>query len=300
MTKFISLHYKIITKLWESPSNTYQCDNFSSLIKNKIDNYAYIKLYPNQSMDFSEDIFLSDGYCYKWDLKEAISKNSCIPCNTINNIYFYEKIYVDENKNYTPAFPFGEKRYLYDGEQTIYYAYVDLSKDTVFKNINDAQLNSDWEKKWKDDEIRNLNSTINNLDRNNFQNQIKINQMSRKNQELEKKYNDLQSSHKNEIKNLNNKNNDLKRRFEEEKNQMDRQTRKLQNDIRTLENHKRNIEIKYENLQTENINNKSQLDNLTVQHNYLKKKQEEEEQKKIEKMKNLENYRNKFEKDKKK
>ena len=293
MTKFISLHYKIITKLWESPSNTYQCDNFSSLIKNKIDNYAYIKLYPNQSMDFSEDIFLSDGYCYKWDLKEAISKNSCIPCNTINNIYFYEKIYVDENKNYTPAFPFGEKRYLYDGEQTIYYAYVDLSKDTVFKNINDAQLNSDWEKKWKDDEIRNLNSTINNLDRNNFQNQIKINQMSRKNQEL-------QSSHKNEIKNLNNKNNDLKRRFEEEKNQMDRQTRKLQNDIRTLENHKRNIEIKYENLQTENINNKSQLDNLTVQHNYLKKKQEEEEQKKIEKMKNLENYRNKFEKDKKK
>ena len=298
MTKFISLHYKIITKLWESPSNTYQCDNFSSLIKNKIDNYAYIKLYPNQSMDFSEDIFFSDGYCYKWDLKEAISKNSCTPCNTINNIYFYEKIYVDENKNYTPAFPFGEKRYLYDGEQTIYYAYVDLSKDTVFKNINDAQLNSDWEKKWKDDEIRNLNSTINNLDRNNFQNQIKINQMSRKNQELEKKYNDLQSSHKNEIKNLNNKNNDLKRRFEEEKNQMDRQTRKLQNDIRTLENHKRNIEIKYENLQTENINNKSQLDNLTVQHNYLKKKQEEEEQKKIEKMKNLENYRNKFEKDK--
>ena len=297
MTKYISLHYKIITDTWVSPSDSWQCYNFSSMIKNKIDNYVYINLYPNLCKKLYS--FQMPYYCYKWELIEAISKRSCIPTKTISNIYVYSKIYVDEYKNYTPAFnSLNGKRYLYDSDQTIYYAYVNLNNDTVFNNINNTQLQSDREKKRKDDTIRNLNLTINRLDQNNYQNQRKINEMSQKNQELERKYNNLQSNHNYEIMNLNNQNNDLKRRFEEEKNQMDRQNQKLEKDIQTLEDHKRNIEIKYENLQTENRINKNQLDNLTVQHNNLKKKQEEEEQKKIEKKKNLENYRNKFKKDK--
>ena len=150
MTKYISLHYKIIINIWDSPSSTWQCNNFSSMIKNKIDNYAYIKFYRNQRMYYSIGDSFRKGYCYKGDLEEAISKNSCIPRKTIVDIYVYENLFVDKNKNYKTAFNlFSEKMYLYDDDQTIYYAYVDLSRDTVFNNINDKQLDSDWEKKGK-------------------------------------------------------------------------------------------------------------------------------------------------------
>ena len=77
MSKYISLHYK--TSTWDSPSSTCQCNYFSSMIKNKIDNYAYIKFYRNPPMYYSIVDSFKDGYCYKGDLKEAISKNSCIP-----------------------------------------------------------------------------------------------------------------------------------------------------------------------------------------------------------------------------
>ena len=72
----------------------------------------------------------------------------------------------------------------------------------------------------------------------------------------------------------------------------------MDRNIRSLKKENKNINDKYENLKTENQSNKTQLNNLTIQHNNLKKKQEEEENKKIEKKRNLENYKNTFQKDK--
>ena len=122
--------------------------------------------------------------------------------------------------------------------------------------------------------------------------------MSSKNEELEKdiqnlknKYNNLQSTSTQQISNLNNENNNLKRRFEEEKNQMNEKNKKLERNISYLEDENKGMKFQYECLKTENLTNKNQLDNL-------KKKQEEEEHKKIEKRKNKENYRNTFNKDK--
>jgi hypothetical protein len=96
------------------------------MIKNKIDNKAYIYLYNN-------------NYFYKSQLIQNISEYSCIPYNTIVNVYIYSKIYVDEYKNYTEAFNWENKRYSYKGFSNIYYVYVDLYKDTVFWNINNSR-----------------------------------------------------------------------------------------------------------------------------------------------------------------
>ena len=294
-----SIHYKIITDNYESPSYTYQCSSFSSMIKNKIDGYAYV----NSN---------SNNIVYKWDLISKISKNSCIPYNTIVDIYIYVRTFIYEYKNYIPAFDKDGKRYIPDNDSYIYYAYVDLSKDPIFYNINNTQKDEEYNKKYLQKRIKSLNSTINQLNNNNYQTERRIADLvgenktiSSKNKELknnienlERKYNDLQSSNERQIEKLNNANYKLKREFEEEKNEMNRTNQKLERNIQSLEKQNRNIKYQYENLKTENQTNKNQLDNLTVQHNNLKRKQEEEENKKMEKKKNLENYKNIFRKDK--
>ena len=254
------------------------------------------------------------GYFDKWTLQDKIAKAACIPIDTIIDIYFYSKIYVDESKNYTTLDDDWEYGgiYSYEGDARIYYAYVDLGRDSVFNNYNNSQLNAERDKKNLQNKINNLNSTIWNLQDKNYETQRKINnlvnknnQMTSKNEELkanieslQTKYNNLQANNQYEIKNLNQENRNLKRKFEEEKNQMDRKNQKLERNIQSLENQNRDIKVQYENLKTENQTNKNQLDNLTVQHNNLRKKQEEEEHKKIEKKKNFENFKNTFKKDK--
>ena len=293
-----TIHYKIITSIHESPSYSYQCGYFSSMIKNKIDRYAYVNSFSNQ--------------VYKSELINVISKNSCIPESTIVDIYLYSRIYIDEYKNYTPAFGDYDGRFIYDYDSNIYYAYVDLSRDSVFYNINNTQKNEEYNKECLKNTVNNLNSTINKLNNKNYQTERRIADLvgenktiSSKNQELkndikslERKYNDLQSSNDRKIANLNNANYQLKIKLEEEKNQMSNTNRKLERNIQFLEEQNKNIRNQYENLKTENQSNKNQLDTLTVQHNNLKKKQEEEENKKMEKKKNLENYKNTFRKDK--
>lgn len=298
----VEIHYKIITSKYDPPTSSYQCRYFSSMIKNKTDGYVYVTLQKNEYwFDDSDDFLDYEEYIDSYDLKDKVSKAAGIPINTIVDIYFYSKIYVDEYKNYTKPDYHNTLFYFYP----TFYVYVDLSKDPAFNNINNTQLNSESEKKNFEKQIKNLNSTVNNLNNQNWESKQKLNniinknkQMSSKNEELEKdiqnlknKYNNLQSNSTQQISNLNQENINLKRRFEEEKNQMNERNKKLERNISSLEDRNKDMKFQYECLKTENLSNKNQLD-------YLKKKQEEEEHKKIEKKKNKENYRNTFNKDK--
>ena len=306
---YISLHYKIITSIYDPPSSTYQCCNFSSMIKNKIDSWVSIFLYNNT--------------LFKSQLIEQISKKSCIPKNTIANIYCYSKIYVDEHKNYFNAFNnFGE-RFSDKRDSNIYYAYVDLYKDSVFWNINNARKAEESNKKYLENRVSDLNSTISNLNNKNWESNNKINSLKSENQKLkqnqenikreltekndelqrnfdnlENKYNDLQYNHQTEIKNLNNENRNLRLKIEEEKNQMNKKNQRLEQNIHSLEDQNRSIRVQYENLKTENQTRKNELNNLTAEHNNLKRKQQEEENEKMEKRKNFENFKTNFNKDK--
>ena len=299
-----SIHFKLITTKYSPPSDSYQCYGFSSMIKNKIDSYVYVN-------DYSDKY--NSRYFYKWELIYNIAKQACIPKNTITDIYFYNRNYIDESKNYYSPFSNNNIRYCNSSyDSNIYYAFVDLNKDSVFNNINNAQYEEEQNKIYLQNKIDNLNSTISNLSNENYNTKNKIDnliyekkQMSYQNENLKKniknlenKYNTLQSNNQNEIRNLNNENNNLKRRIEEEKNQMNAKNQKLERNIQSLEDQNKNIKAQYESLKSENQTNKNQLDNLTEQHNNLKKKQEEEEHKKEEKKRNLENYRNTFRKDK--
>ena len=299
-----SIHFKLITTKYSPPSDSYQCCGFSSMIKNKIDSYVYVN-------DYSDKY--NSRYFYKWELIYNIAEQACIPKNTITDIYFYSRYYIDESKNYYSPFSNNNIRYCNSSyDSNIYYAFVDLNKDSVFNNINNAQYEEEQNKKYLQNKIDNLNSTISNLSNENYNTKNKIDnliyekkQMSYQNENLKKniknlenKYNTLQSNNQNEIRNLNNENNNLKRRIEEEKNQMNAKNQKLERNIQSLEDQNKNIKAQYESLKSENQTNKNQLDNLTEQHNNLKKKQEEEEHKKEEKKRNLENYRNTFRKDK--
>ena len=105
-------------------------------------------------------------------------------------------------------------------------------------------------------------------------------QLQRDLENLENKYNNLQINSQYQISNINEKNNRLER------------------DIQSLESQNKAIRTQYDDLKTESNKNKSKLENLTIQHDNLKKKQEEEEIKKKEKKKNFENFRNTFRKDK--
>ena len=78
-----SIHFKLITNRYSPPSDSYQCNGFSSMIKNKVEGYANIKLYNDED----------DGtYFYKYELINSIAKVACIPEITITDIYFYSKI----------------------------------------------------------------------------------------------------------------------------------------------------------------------------------------------------------------
>ena len=266
-----SIHYKLITSKYSPPSDSYQCSGFSSMIKNKADSYAYVEL-------FNDNI--NSKYFDKWNLIYHISQAACIPQSTITDIYFYSRYYVDEYKNYYSPFDSNGIKYYY-GDNNIYYAFVDLSKDSVFNNINYAQYNAEQNKKNLENQINNLNSTISNLSNKNYETKRKIdgliyekkemlyqNEKLRKNiQNLENKYNKLQSNNESQIRNLNNENSNLKRRIEEEKNQMNAKNQKLERNIQSLEDQNKNMKAQYESLKSENQTNKSQLDNLTVQHN---------------------------------
>ena len=268
------INYQLITSIYSPPSHSSQCSNFSSMIKNKIKGCIWVQKY-SKSNDYDfyddEDFFYYRDYISKYDLTNEISKQSSIPSATIVNIYFYSKIYYEESKNYTLSFDKFERKYincfnLFGEDNNIYYVYVDLSKDSVFNNINNTQKQEEYNKKQLQNQINGLNSTIYQLNSKNYENEKKINDLNAEKtnlssniKNLEKKYNDLQSSNSKEITNLTNENWKLQMKVEEEKNK---------------------------------------LDNLTVQHNNLKKKQEEEENKKIEKKKNFENYKNTFSKDK--
>jgi len=76
----VSIHFKLITSRYSSPKDSYQCNDFSSMIKNKVDGYAYVNLYKDQ---------YNSHYFGKWDLIYSISKQACIPEITITDIYFY-------------------------------------------------------------------------------------------------------------------------------------------------------------------------------------------------------------------
>ena len=215
-----SIHYKIITNKYKPPSYTYQCSYFSSMIKNKIDSYAYVNSYSN--------------ILYKDDLINAISENSCIPYQTIVDIYIYEY------KNYTPAFDDWDERYIDDYDSNIYYAYVDLSRDSVFYNINNSQKNEEYNKECLQNEVKSLNTTINRLNNQNYQTERRIADLVGENktilsknkelknniENLERKCNDLQWSNDRQIENLNNANYQLKRKLEEEKNEMNKTNKK--------------------------------------------------------------------------
>ena len=306
---YISLHYKLITTIYDPPSSSYQCSNFSSMIKDKQDNW--ISIYINDRGSF-----------YKSQLIEQIKKAACIPICTIVEIYTYYRTYVEEYRNYIKAFNYLDERYSHNGDNTIYYAYVDLNKDSVFNNINNTQLQSESNKKYLENQVSNLNRTISNLNSENYKSNCKIydlkaqnnelkkkqenikKEMTEKNSELqrnlnylENKYNNLQTNHQLQIKYLNKENYNLKIKIEEEKNQMNEKNQRLEKNIKTLEAQNKSMEIQYENLKTENQARKNEFNSLTVEHNNLKKKQQEEENKKMEKRKNLENYRITFKKD---
>ncbi len=297
---YISLHYKIITSKYDPPSSTYQCYNFSSMIKNKIDGWVSIYLYDS-------------GNIYKSQLIDNISKQACIPKNTIVDINLYNQTYVDEFKNYTNPFNYHGIRRSYNGDNTIYYAYVDLSRDSVFNNYNNTQINEENNKKYLEERVSSLNSTISDLNNQNWRSNNKISDLTSENRklkenqekikreltekndklqrnlnDLEGKYNDLKYNHQTKINNLNNENRNLRIKIEEEKNQMNQKNYKLEKNIQSLENQNKTIKAQYENLKTENKTRKNELDNLTLEHNNLKKKQQEEENKKLEKRKNLE------------
>ena len=152
----VDIHYKIITSKYYPPSSSYQCSNFSSMIKNKTDGYVYV----NTDDNYSFDDFYFDSrkiYINEWDLIDKISKQASIPSNTIVDISFYSKIYVDEFKNYTKAnYDYNSLsfEYGYDYNFPIFYAYVDLSKDPVFNNINNTQLDSERDKKYLEIKLR--------------------------------------------------------------------------------------------------------------------------------------------------
>ena len=296
------IYYQIITNRSYSPSHSCQCNNFSSMIKNKVSGSVYARPY--------------DPYITESELKKEISKKSCIPSDTIVDIYIYSKKYIDEYENYTSIFnkDFNkDNRYYkkYFGE-TI-YAYVNLNRDSVFSNFNNTQIGEEFNKKLLQNEVNNLNSTINRLNNEQYRTERKVNDLMNENrnllsknaqlinnfQNLERKYNDLQSSNYQNITYLNNENYNLKRIIEEEKQQNNVQNQKLERNIQSLEDENKNIKVQYENLRTENQVNKNELYNLSVQYNNLKKKQEEEENKKIEEMRNIENYKKAFGKDKK-
>ena len=103
-----SLHYKIITSRYYPPSSSYQCDYFSSMIKNKVDSYFLVNLDSN-------------GYVDKWTFKNSIAKAACIPIDTIIDIYFYSITYIDEYKNYTSCGGSTYSNiYSYEGDTRIY------------------------------------------------------------------------------------------------------------------------------------------------------------------------------------
>ena len=190
---YISLHYKLITSIYDPPTSYNQCSNFSSMINDKKDSWISIYTY-------------DDGYFYKHELIEQISKVACIPYCTIDEIYEYHRTYIDEYKNYIKAFNIENGRYSYKGEQTIYYAYVNLYKDSVFYNINNIQLQSDSNKKNLENQVNNLNRTISNLNSQNWESNRKINDLTAQNKELIKKQ-------ENDNREMTKKNSELQRNF---------------------------------------------------------------------------------------
>ena len=171
---YISLHYKLITSIYSPPSSSCQCSNFSSMIKDKQDNW--ISIYINDC-----------GSLYKSQLIEQISKAACIPFCTIVEIYTYYQTYVDEYRNYKKAFDFLNVRYSYKGDNTIYYAYVNLNEDSVFNNFNNTQLQSESNKKYLENQVSDLNRTISNLNSENYKSNCKIYYLKAQNNELKKK-----------------------------------------------------------------------------------------------------------------
>ena len=266
------IYYKLITNKYYSPYDSYQCSDFSSMIKRKGSVYVdtHDPIYFDNNISFDEN----EKYIYKWELKDKIAKEAGIPSNTIIDIYTYSQEYINESKNYIPT----QNNILYylDCIKPLeYYAYVDLSKNTIFNNINRNTINSENDKKYLENKVKNLNSTINNLNNESWKTNQKINKLINQNekissekeklkqnlQNLENKYNNLQSTHREQISNLNNENYNLKRRFEEKTNQMNEKNQKLEKNMQSLEDQNKNIKVQYEYLKTENELNKNQLDN---------------------------------------
>lgn len=209
----VSIHYKIITSTYDRPSSSYQCFYFSSMIKNKTDGYGYVNTYDNYSFDYESFGFYSDNddddfhfgsskkFIDELDLINKISKQASIPSNTIVDIYFYSEIYVNISKNYTKA-NYDYECLSYSNDPPIFYAYVDLSRDPVFNNINKTQLDSERDKKYLENQVKDLNSTVNNLNNQNWEAKKKLNniinkneQMSSKNKELEKDIRNLKNQY---------------------------------------------------------------------------------------------------------
>ena len=141
----LPIHYKLITMLYSLPEDYFQCNYYSPMIKNKVDGYAYVNL--DQNNNFS-----------KYELTSKIAQVACIPQETIVDIYFYSKIYISERKNYTQSFTnvyfdefdsliYNHKLNYHYNKIKLFYVLVDLSKNSVFNNYNNSQLNAENDKK---------------------------------------------------------------------------------------------------------------------------------------------------------
>ena len=75
------IFYKLITNKYNSPYDSYQCSDFSSMIKRKGSVYVatHDPIYFDNNISFDEN----EKYIYKWELKDKIAKKAGIPSKYI-------------------------------------------------------------------------------------------------------------------------------------------------------------------------------------------------------------------------
>lgn len=266
-----SYYYKCFTDKYSNPDCEYQCNGFSSIIKNT-SGYVWPSGKNNVIINC---IFLFGAYSKYEDIRYEIHKATSIPFNAIVGLYKYSKTYYNESRNYD--------YYDFEKDTGTVYALIDLSKDPSFQQIDRQTKNLE-------NNYNNLQSQFNDLCSENWKSQNKINtlisqnqtltknyekeknQMTRKNNELLNDINSLRNQYQDLKSNSQNQINNIKRIQEEEKNQMNEKNRKLEKDFDNLKNKNENLKNQYESLNKENQERKTQLNNLMIQHNNLKKK----------------------------
>ena len=159
-------HYKCFTSKCFDPNYEYQCNGFSSIIKN-LSGYVYL------SNNVNNFIVLFGRYSLNINIGYEIHKATSIPFNAIVGLYKYSKTYYDETKNYD--------YYNFEKDTGTVYALIDLSKDPSFQQI-------DIQTKNLENNYNNLQSQFNDLYSENWKSQNKINTLISQNQTLTKNY----------------------------------------------------------------------------------------------------------------